>query len=61
VAIAPIVAEMEAPQRGGGGHDNKFTILLDLMADNGSDAIIQINNMSALLFRFLNNRSVHNN
>jgi hypothetical protein len=35
--------------------------LEDLMPDNGSDAIIQINNMSALVFRFLSNRRVHNN
>ncbi len=39
--------EMEAPQRGGGGHDNKSIILQDLMAGNGSDAIIWINIMSA--------------
>jgi hypothetical protein len=55
------VHEMEAPQRGGGGQDNKSIILQDLMADNGSDAIIQINNMSTLVFRFFNNRRVHNN
>jgi hypothetical protein len=55
------VHEMEAPRRGGGGHNDKTIILQDLMADNGSDAIIQINNMSALVFRFLSNRRAHNN
>jgi len=55
------VHEMEAPQRGGGGHDNKSIILQDLMADNGSDAVIRIKNMSASVFRFFNNRRVHNN